>query len=331
MADVYLTKIERKTIFTRALIYVLILFVVSDLTVTGPFFVNFIPVLYILSVLISIRGVDKVLTGIIGTFTVFIASLITNCGLNITTLLETLNAVIQLGLGMLSAHIIHEFVLDHRLVKYIKPKKKALFVVFLVLFTILSLMLSSIVHGDIFTYLKSKSNLEEYVKKVYDVEYEIKKVIYDRNLPGKYAYTVVVDKEEINFVPVLDTAFEDTNWEQRLALKTQEANRELSSKLEELLMDATVLKANSFELRYEYTKASIMPDSLILYITLDTEDKIVYTEIANSVKKILEIKPNITEFNILLNGTNLHIDSKNIDLVTPEYIEGGFNIEDLDE
>jgi len=330
MADVYLTKIERKTIFTRALIYVLILFVVADLTVTGPFFVNFIPLLYILSILISIRGVDKVLTGIIGTFTAFMASVIT-CGFNLTTLLNVLNTVIQLGLGMLSSHIIHKFVLEHRLVEYIKPKKKIVLVALLILFTILSLVISSVVHGDLITYLKSKSNLEEYITKVYETEYDVKKVVFNRTLPGKYEYIVNIEDEEVHFIPVLNIAFKDANQLERLRLKNEAANSKLKNKLIEVLNDMNILTVNSFSLEYEYTKVDVVPNKLIANIIVETEDKNVYTEISNSIKKLIEIEPNIAEFNIVLNGTSLHILSESIDLVTAEYISGGFNIEDLDE
>lgn len=330
MADIYLTKIERKTIFTRAIIYVLILFVVADLTVTGPFFVNFIPMLYILSILISIRGVDKVLTGIIGTFTVFVASVITY-GFNTTTLLYVLNALIQLGLGMLSSHIIHKFVLDHRLVEYIKPKKKVVLVMFLLLFTMLSLVISSVVHGDYITYVKSKSNLDEYIKKVYHTEYKVNQVVFNRNLPGKYAYVVNIDGEEVNFVPVLNIAFKDVNQVERLTLKNKSVNSKLRNRFNELLSDTTILTSNAFFLEYEYTKVGVVPDTLIANISVESEDENVYKEISNSIKKLIEIEPSITEFNILLNGTSLNIANENIDLLTPEYIKGGFNIEDLDE
>lgn len=330
MADVYLTKIERKTIFTRALIYVLILFAVADISVTGPFFVNFIPLLYVLSILISVRGVDKVLTGIIGAFTVFMASLITN-GFNITTFLITLNAVVQLGLGMLSAHIIHEFVLDHRLVKYIKLKKKILLIVLLILFTILSFLISAAVNGDLISYFKSKTRLEDYIAKVYDIEYEIKKVTYNRNLPGKYSFVISSQGEEVYFVPVLNIAFKDVNQEQRLQARNTYINSEISNKLEDFLKEKSTLNSNCFKFIYKYNKVGIVPDTLIATITADSENDNVYNEIADSVIKLLEIEPTITEFEITLNKKNLHINSKNITMITPEYIRDGFNIEDLDE
>lgn len=331
MADIYLTKIERKTIFTRALIYVLILFVVADLTVTGPFFVNFVPLLYVLSILISIRGVDKVLTGIIGTFTVFMASTITN-GFNLTTLLYTLNAIVQLGMGMLSAYIIHKFVLDHRLVEYIKPKKKIILSIFLVLFTLLSLVISSAVHGDIITYLKSKSNLKEYVSKVYDVEYEIKQVIYNRKLPGKYSYVVDVSGEQVYFVPVLDIAFKDVNQNERLELKNKDINDNLSKNIGTILQEVEILTKEDIILKYSYTSYGVVPDSLSANINMNSvEDEKTYEQIANVIKKMFEMYPNITEFNIELNNKNLHILKKDISLVNSLYIKDGFNIENLDK
>lgn len=330
MADIYLTKIERKTIFTRALIYVLVLFVVADLTVTGPFFVNFIPLLYILSILISIRGVDKVLTVIIGTFTVFIASVITN-GFNLTTLLYTLNAIVQLGLGMLTSYVIHKFVLAHRLVEYIKPKRKIVLTVLLVLFTILSFTISSTVHGDFITYLKSKTNLKQYVTKVYDVEYEIDKVLYNRNLPGRYSYVVDINGEKVQFVPVLNIAFKDVNQKERLEIRNNNINNDFKLKAEELLKDITLLTKNDIELKYSYTRYGIVPDNLGAYITVNSSNEKVYLEISNLIINLFEVYPKITEFNIVLNSKSLHILSKDISLVTSEYIKGGFNIEELDK
>ena len=57
MSQIYLTKIERKTIFTKSLIFVLIMFIISDLTVTGPFYFNFIPWLYVLGLLGSVKNI----------------------------------------------------------------------------------------------------------------------------------------------------------------------------------------------------------------------------------------------------------------------------------
>lgn len=332
MADIYLTKLERKTIFTRSLIYVLVLFVIADITVVGPFFINFIPLLYIVSILISIKGVDKVLTGIIGGFTVFVTSLITN-GFNNTTLLYTLNATVQLGLGMLSAHIIHQFILNHRLVRDLDNKKKGTYVLFLVLFTILSYVMTSAIHGDIFTYFESKSNLDKYISNVYNLDYDIKQVKHDRKLQGEYAYAVDIDGEEVHFVPVLGNAFKDANKEERLKLKNKVANENIKSELLKTVNDMRILKASSFELAYEYTKFGVAPDKLVLNINIvaEKEEKIVYAELAYAVKKLVKAETKIDEINIVLNKANLHIERKDVDLLTPEYIEGGFNIEDLDE
>lgn len=329
MADIYLTKLERKTIFTRSLIYVLILFVVADLTVVGPFFVNFIPLLYIVSILTSLKGVDKVLTGIIGGFTVFITSLITK-GFNSTTWLYTLNATVQLGLGMLSSHIIYQFVLNHRLVRRLDNKKKATYVLFLVLFTILSFVITSAIHGDLFTYCKSKENLDKYISNVYNLEYDIKQVKHNRNIPGEYAYVVNIDGEEVCFVPVLGNAFKDANQEERLKLKNKNINDNIKGEVLNTLKEMRALNEGVFDLRYEYTKFGINPDKLVLNITVNTEENIVYAELVYAIKKLVKFETKIDEINIVLNGLNLHILKENIDLVTPEYIEGGFNIENMD-
>ena len=138
MSEIYLTKIERKTIFTKSLIFVLIMFVISDLTVTGPFWFNFIPWLYILGTIGSLKKIDSVLMCIIGAFTVFIASLIMGGGLTLDAILSTVIALINLVFGIFTGKLLYEFVLEHRLVKYIKRSRKTIYIISSILMFALS-------------------------------------------------------------------------------------------------------------------------------------------------------------------------------------------------
>ena len=331
MADIYLTKIERKTIFTRSLIYVLVLFLIADLTVTGPFYFNFIPWLYLFSCFLSLREVDKTLTGIIGTFTVLIASLVTY-GTTVETLLVTANAVIQLVLGMLTSKGIYQFVLEHRLVKYLRPRIKVILITVLMVFFIVAMVTLSFVEGDVFTYIKSKKTLAKYIEKTYDVEYTVKEVIFNRQYIGRYAYVVEIDKETLELLPSLVGTFKDINQEERLETLNTEIKYSSKKELDKILK--TVKEDINVELTlvYKYTKVGVKPDALHLEITVvasDTDET--YEEISKIINEVLKLKYEVTDVSLMLNKTSIHITKDNLWLITPEYIKGGFNIEDLDE
>ncbi len=329
MADIYLTKIERKTIFTRSLIYVLVLFLIADLTVTGPFYFNFIPWLFLFSCFISLREVDKILTGIIGTFTVFIASLITN-GMTTETLLVTSNAVVQIILGMITSKGIYQFILEHRLVKYMRPRIKMLLTIILIVFFIISCVTLSFMEGDFITYLKSKNNLEKYIEKTYGTEYKLKNAIYNRKYIGKYAYIVEIDGVEVQLLPGISDTFKDINQEKRLTKQNEELASKVKSDIENIVKDVEYITLKNVAYRYEYTKVGVKPNELILDITINTEEKI-YNEIAYSINELLKLEYEVDKVVVTLNDTSLYISKENLELITPEYIEGGFNIEDLDE
>ena len=149
MSQIYLTKIERKTIFTKSLIFVLIMFIISDLTVTGPFYFNFIPWMYILGIAGSVKKIDSVLMSVIGTFTVFVASLITQGSFAWSCMLTTAITLLMLVLGIITGKIIYEFILEHRLVKYIKPSKKTIYIISIVAMVIVAFVTVGTYKGNV--------------------------------------------------------------------------------------------------------------------------------------------------------------------------------------
>lgn len=331
MGDIYLTKIERKTIFTRSLIYVLVLFLVADLTVTGPFYFNFIPWLFLFSCFISLREVDKTLTGIIGTFTVFMASLMTH-GMGVETLLVTANAVLQIVLGMLTSKGIFQFILEYRLVKYLRKRVKAILITILTIFFIVSCVTLSFLEGDLFAYLKAKSTVDKYIEKTYGVEYKFKNAIFNRKYIGKYAFVVEIDGEEVQLLPSVIGTFKDLNQQERLDKINEDFKWQTNADIGETVANLTYITGKNVSYKYEYTKVGVKPDALMIEIILDAEDtEAVYNEIATVLNRLLALEHDVHEVVITLNNTSLYISKDNFELITPEYIEGGFKIEDLDE
>ena len=329
MGDIYLTKIERKTIFTRSLIYVLVLFLIADLTVTGPFYFNFIPWLYLFSCFISLREVDKTLTGIIGTFTVFMASLITN-GMNVETLLITANAVVQIVLGMLTSKGIFQFILEYRLVKYLRRRVKTMLIAILTAFFVIACATLSFMEGDLYTYLKSKKALDKYIQKTYNTEYEIKNAVHNRKYIGKYAFVVEIDGEKVQFLPSYVDTFKDINQTERLDEINKKLSLEVKKDIENVVRDMKYITAENVSLKYEYTKVAVKPDALVLSVIVNSDEN-TYNEISTVLNELLKLKCEVSEVIVVLNNASIYISKDNLGLITPEYIEGGFNVEDLDE
>lgn len=337
MSEIYLTKIERKTIFTKSLIFVLIMFVISDLTVTGPFWFNFIPWMYILGTLGSLKKIDSILMTVIGTFTVFVASIITQASLNFTGIMNTVVALATIVLGILTGKILYEFILEHRLVKYIKRSKKITYIVMIIVMLFASWFMVGLNSGNIVTYLKSRANLKQYIEKTYNIqEYSVIRAKYDRQFQGKYAYSVKIAGEEVYFVPVTKEIFNDANRNARLVALENKLEQELGDSPEKIAKKYTYLTNTQITYRLEYSKLAITPDTVVMSVLCKTDlqdeqelDKL-YDELANCIKELQALKQP-QKIIITVNDSALQLSKENVDKLDKEYIKGGFEIEEITE
>lgn len=338
MKEVYLTKIERKTIFTKSLIYVLVMFVISDLTQTGPFYVNFIPWLFILGILASIKGIDKILTCIIGGFTVFVSCIITENGMNMVVMWHTLSALLQLVFGIIAGKIFYEFILEHRLVKYIRASKKTLYISLIVVLAVISIGICSILYGDIYSYVVSRKNLDKYISKTYMVEeYNVKEVKYNKKAIGNYVYKVEISETEIYLYPVTKTEFNEINKKDRINKLEDKLNQEYFNVVDKVMKDSLVefleVDKEDISFRLDYSKALLNPDKVIMTFDVDTENideaikEVVY--IINNVKD-MDVTTKITDVILNINNKVMNIKLEDV-VVTKEYISNGLNTLDLDE
>ena len=337
MSDIYLTKIERKTIFTRSLIFVLITFLICDLTVTGPFYFNFIPWIYIIGIICEIRKIDKVLMGIITTFTVFVSTIIVNGTLNMTALINTIVALVLLVFGIITGRIIREFILEHRLVKYIKPSKKVLYIISAILLLVVSYGIVAIKDGNVFEYISSRKKLDSYIEKTYGVSnYTIKEVKYNKKTVTKYIYKVNLDGVDIELVPIDAIRFKDLNMDERLSDANYDLEIEFNDKLATIHMEQyEFIQDIITRIEVEYSGNSLLPDKKIIYISLNGVDyskeneKKIYIELASFINKILSLE-DVEKIVLELNDNSMEISKDKFESVTDTYLEGGFVIEELD-
>lgn len=337
MSDIYLTKIERKTIFTRSLIFVLLTFIISDLTVTGPFYFNFIPWIYFIGIACEIKKIDKILMGVITSFTVLVSTIIVNAAINMNTLINTVASIVLLAFGIITGRVIREFILEHRLVKYIKPSKKVAYIMIIVLLLVVSFGIVSVKDGNVFEYISSRKKLDNYIQKTYSIrEYKVKEVRYNKNTITKYVYKVDINGVDVEFVPIDSTRFKDINMDERLNILNYELQIDFNEKLESLNMDDyKFIQDIKTRIELEYSKQSILPDRKIIYISLngvdytkENENKI-YNELTDYIKKVNEIE-DVDRIILELNDNSMEISKDKISDVTSEFLQGGFFIEELD-
>lgn len=335
MSEIYLTKIERKTIFTKSLIFVLIMFIISDLTVTGPFWFNFIPWMYILGTVGSLKKIDSVLMGVIGTFTAFTSSVIMHAEINMDCIWPTIIGLVTLVLGIVTGKILYEFVLEHRLVKYIRRRKKTGYIIAAIAMFIASYLMVASYSGNIVSYVKSRNSLDAYITKTYGTEdFDVIKVKYVKDAPGKYTYKVKMDGQEVVFVPVSVGVFKDANQQTRYMALRLKLARELESDLLNVMDKYPHIEGAMVYFDLEYNSVAINPDTVVCkfkYTMKSEQDaKVVYGEIANCIKELQTIKES-QKIIITVNDNTLQISSDKLNELTADYITAGFEIEEIIE
>ena len=336
MSEIYLTKIERKTIFTKSLIFVLIMFIISDLTVTGPFWFNFIPWMYLVGTLGSMKKIDSVLMSIIGTFTVFVSSIIMQGELNWSCIITTGITLISLIFGIITGKLVHQFVLEHRLVKYIKRSKKVIYLVSIVAMALGSWTMVSLNSGNLVTYLISRSNLKEYVETTYNIEeYKITDANYVSSVVGKYTHEIELEGQKVRFVPVTKTTFKDTNKDTRRLQLIYALENETTAKVIEIQNKYSRIKESWIRFGLEYNSVSLIPDTIVLYVEYKKSDENVefeniYDEMANCINELQSVRK-CNKVIITIDEKVLQITNENISNITAEYLKGGFDIKEISE
>lgn len=337
MSEIYLTKIERKTIFTKALIFVLLMCVISDLTVTGPFYFNFIPWMYIVGLFGSVKKIDSILMCVIGTFNVFISALIIQGGVDFFVVMTTAVTLVTLILGIITGRMIFEFILEHRLVKYIKRSKKIMYIVTMIIMLLSSWVMVGLNSGNIFTYLKSKNNLEKYIEKTYgDVEYTVNKVKHNIYVPGKYTYMVNIGEQEVDFVPLTESIFKDANKSTRYIKAQHELETSVFGKVEPVLDRYLAIKNAKVEYKVDYNSFDVNSVQTVMSIEYmsQTQEEAniynVYEEISSLIKELQGVYRAQTII-VNINGNILQMSEDDVHKLTADYIQGGFEVEEISD
>lgn len=309
MADIYLTKVERKTIFTQGLIYVLFTFVISDLTVMVPQVACVFPWLFILGVLGVNKFYHPVLTVSLSTITTFISSLFKYNGLNIGCITSSLIAFLVTSSGIIVGICIKDFVLEHRLVKHLSVNKKVLNILLIVLVTLGAFTIYIYKYGNIFTYMKSSKKVEEYIELNNIENCAVESLKYIEFSFNEYICTVKAGDLDV----VLKVA-------ENISILNKEEYMEIMEK--ELNVNSRICNVS---LSYEDTD-SILPNKIVATISVAnvSSDEIALKALAQEITDILQFTDkynNAIEKCILnINKSVEVLERKDFNSITYEYL-----------
>lgn len=337
MSEMYLTKVERKTIFTEAVIYVLLMFVISDFTVVGPFWFNFIPWLLLIGIIGSYKLINPIVTTLICAFTSFVSALIKTEGFNVNVVLITIVSTISVVLGVIIGKCIHQFILAHRLVKFLPMRERFLLVLIILISITVSVGSNAYVYGDAFSYGISLNNFNKYMDKTYlGISYKYTGAVYNRSVYGKYIHKVNSSEFDITFLAKSKSIYVDMQIEER----TQKLNEDLTNKyIDTLSADITnsckYIKVEDLSLRYDYSKVGILPDYISLYITTQSDSDEVYAEVIKAINLVneedLSSIASLGQVVLKVGDKVININREDLNNLSVEYIKEGINIEQLDE
>lgn len=322
MSDIYLTKVERKTIFTQGLIYVLFTFVISDLTVTGPESFNYIPWLFFMGILGVNKFYHPVMTVIITTVTAFLSSLFKFNGLKLDTLYITLIAGFTTLFGIVVGLCIKEFVLEHRLVKHIKIQKKILYIVTIVVLTVFSFGIYALRFGNIVSYLFSRNKIQNYVKDTFNTsEFNITDYEYIAWSIDDYVYKIDTEgkKLELN----VDKEVKLLNYHEI----QQELNKELTENINLYVKNSNI----QVEAKYEFNGITVVPSGLYLTVRTSALNDDEMSNLVENLEYLVQFKDVnsalITRVILNIDGVVQVIDKDDFNKITVQYLIDGMEME----
>lgn len=324
MSDMYLTKTERKTILIQGLIYVSFTFIISDLTVVGPHIFVMFPWLYILGILGINKFYHPVLTVAISCITTFMANLF-KYNLGLQALSSTLISTAVVACGIITGLCIKEFVLEHRLVKYLSWKKKIFNISCIVVLTFLSLGIYAYQYGNVFSFVKSRSAVKSFVEEL-GQDYAVQKYQYVSGTFDEYVYKLNVLEEDITLQVKNDVSIANfTNWQDFLSNRLNTNFTSFNS-------------SNNCVLNYEFEKNSLKPTSITAVITVEELNKKNTSEFEDTVKDIQNTLKYKDEFGlgieecILVMGESMRtLNKSEFDLIDVNYLMQNSKVENLED
>lgn len=336
MADIYLTKKERTTLYTEGLIYSIVIVIAAYFTIYGGLFVKMIPMLFILGIIGRCIFDKPKTTLLLGSIAILLTGYMVQFKIDLNLILTTIYSGILIALGLKVGKLIRTLYKAHKLRAFIGYNRRTMINFSLIILTVVAIFLNSIVNSNPIQYIFAKNKTDKYIRQTYgDVKYKVESVSYNIKNKGGYTFNVNIDDKKVILVHRTLSSIEDTNLQERKDDVSRIENENLSIWKQNNNIDETIL-LNAI---YNYSKVSLNPDLLEISIETSLE----YRDINLREEKILNIIDCINKLSTFkdygkITNIKLNIDNKSMSInkekinegITKEYIENGLEIEYLD-
>lgn len=338
---VFLTKVERKTIISKSLFYILLIFVISDQMVIGSIWFKIVPWIYILGFLSKTFFSKPFLTIVLVAFTTFVSALIKDFGITTYTLVITINSILMVSLGIMSGHLLNNLLLLKQKVLFFSVLKKFLHIIYITLITVVAININGYINGNIYSALNSRANLKSYVENTYiksklQDTFSISDTKYSLvNFRGRYEYIVTVYGMNINLVEVEKNIFKDTNYNERATITSKKLRENFDIYLTQNLNKIHMIDKSNMSVDLEYTTIKVVPDKAIVSIDLKFSFKETNTDYKKIIEeiKIINLYPGWkgyeVEYNITVGKKIATIVKEQIDKLNINFLKNSLMIEDI--
>lgn len=328
MSDMYLTKVEKKELFFRSLIFILAIFAVSYFSVVGHFVFTLIPWTFFIGIYGRLRYKDPIVTLLVTVITVIYAN-IANYGFNNASVINIIVAMIGAAVGNIIGKMIFKLKRSHKLELFIKVNVKRTYKITSVICTAIILFIYIYFNGDIVTYTMSRINLHNDIEQEIgeNAEYKIVGIKHIAGLSFKYEYEIETYNTRIK-------ALESGGrvWYINSENMSEEVANNLKSKLLEKL---SVIKCDfnyTIQLDADSDFTSILPSGIYINITVEDIEEENYEKLALLCNEMYKHIENENIAGIFLNvGEKCAVYSKeDLCLLTNDKILASFEVIELD-
>ncbi|MDD2495739.1 MAG: hypothetical protein PHE29_11180 [Tissierellia bacterium] len=329
MSDIYLTKKERKTIYTEAFVYICFVLFACYLTVFGNTFVRMIPMLYILGIIGRILFKRPIETTIFGFITILVFGFLLESKITWVLVSLAIYSSMMIIFGNITGYILKLLYENYMQRKFIKYYKKIGYIMGLVFALIVPLMLNNLVNSNPISYFSIKSNLKKHINEKYNAkEYNITNVNYIPSYEGGiYKFNMKIENIDIIFKSNNENmGFIDENLEERKLIMNNNINLES----ERLLQDNNIKDVKIIS-RYDYSKLLLLPDQIKILLESENENIDEIIKVIDIIKKWNK-NDKVERIDILIGDKGVSINKRELEekVIDVDYIKKGIEQEFLD-
>lgn len=328
MSDIYLTKVEKKELFIRSLVYTVSIFVIAYFSVAGPFLFTLVPWTFLIGIYGRLRYKDAIVTLLVSIITVIYAN-ITSYGFNTYSVINIIISMIGALTGNIIGKMLFKLRRSYKLELFIKVNEKNTYKIVSIICTILIVLVYAYFNGDFVSYAVSRVNLHNSIVKELgeNTDYKITGIKHVVGANFRYEYEVNAKGAHIKSV-------EDKGkvWYINASNVSQNMSNSLKSKiLDSINQDKFSFKYN-IDVDADSTINAIMPNEVYININITECIEEEYVNVAVLCREIYNCIQNENVAGVFLNVNNNSalFSKEDMEVLTLDEILAAFEVIKLD-